>query len=184
MKKKILSVVLVPFMLLVGLVQTGCFGEFVLTHKLYDWNAQVAGKGSLKGRFINNLVFLGLCILPAYEFAGAIDFIVLNLIEFWTGTNPLAMNEGDIEQQMVHYQGKDYMITATKNQFMFEELIEGETAEVTIVQYCEEDMSWSAIKDSESYFLSGFKGVADGVAEYNVMTCEGMETVQVNLDRI
>ena len=35
------------------------------------------------------LVFLCLYVIPVYPIAGAIDLIIVNSIEFWTGTNPL-----------------------------------------------------------------------------------------------
>ena len=41
---------------------TGCYGSFSLTSKLHNWNGQVSN-----AKFVNELVFLGLCILPAYE---------------------------------------------------------------------------------------------------------------------
>lgn len=64
---------------------TGCFGKFSLTRKLYAWNTGVGGN-----KFVTNLVFWGLCIIPVYELAGAGDLIVLNAVEFWTGSNPVA----------------------------------------------------------------------------------------------
>ena len=40
----------------------GCYGPFRLTSKLHHWNGQVSQK-----KFVNELVFLGMCIIPAYE---------------------------------------------------------------------------------------------------------------------
>jgi hypothetical protein len=64
---------------------TGCFGKFSLTRKLYTWNASVGGN-----KWVSNLVFWGLCIIPVYQLAGLGDAVVLNAVEFWTGTNPVA----------------------------------------------------------------------------------------------
>lgn len=69
-----------------GLVTTsGCFGSFQLTRKLYNWNANVSSD-----KFVRELVFLGLYIVPVYGVAGFADLVFANSVEFWTGTNPVA----------------------------------------------------------------------------------------------
>jgi len=66
---------------------SGCFGSFNLTRKLWGWN-----KGVSDEKFVRELVFLGLNVVPVYSIAGFIDVIVTNSIEFWTGTNPVSMS--------------------------------------------------------------------------------------------
>ena len=39
-------------------------------------------------------MFWGLLIIPVYELAGLGDFVIFNLIEFWTGKNPIAQSGG------------------------------------------------------------------------------------------
>jgi hypothetical protein len=69
-----------------GLVVTsGCFGSFQLTRKVYAWNKSVSSD-----KFVQELVFLGLNIIPIYGFAGFADAVFANTVEFWTGTNPVA----------------------------------------------------------------------------------------------
>lgn len=63
---------------------SGCYGSFALTSKLHDWNGQVSQK-----KFVNELVFLGLCILPAYELTVLGDGLIFNSIEFWGEKIPL-----------------------------------------------------------------------------------------------
>ncbi len=63
---------------------TGCFGKFELTRKLYGWN------DSFGNKFVKEIVMWGLWIIPAYELLFAGDFFILNTIEFWTGSNPVA----------------------------------------------------------------------------------------------
>jgi hypothetical protein len=75
---------LVAVIVAVG-ITSGCMGSFALTKKLYGWNDTVTGN-----KIINNLIFWGLAILPAYEIAMGVDVIILNTIEFWTGSNLLA----------------------------------------------------------------------------------------------
>jgi len=90
---------------------SGCYGNFTLTKKLYNWNGQVGNK------FVNSAVMWVLMIVPVYGIAGFIDFAILNVIQFWTGKNPMAMQEGEKEIQMVEMDGQLYEITATKNRF-------------------------------------------------------------------
>ena len=66
---------------------SACFGSFNLTRKLYGWN-----KGVSEEKFVRELVFLGLIVVPVYSIAGFIDAIVTNSVEFWTGTNPVSMS--------------------------------------------------------------------------------------------
>lgn len=69
-----------------GLVVTsGCFGSFQLTRKLYTWNKNVS-----PDKWVQELVFLGLYIVPVYGVAGFADLVFANSVEFWTGTNPVA----------------------------------------------------------------------------------------------
>jgi hypothetical protein len=85
---------LVPFRRAVVLTLTaaavlgssGCFGSFNLTRKLYGFNKDVS-----KDKFVRELVFLGLNIVPIYGVAGLIDAVVANTVEFWTGENPISM---------------------------------------------------------------------------------------------
>jgi hypothetical protein len=112
---------------------SGCYGNFSLTKKLYSWN------GSVGNKFVNTIVMWVLFILPVYEIAGAVDFAILNLIEFWTGKNPMAMNENETETQFVKSGGKDYEITATKNRFDIKDL---STTKIVSLTYDENTLSW------------------------------------------
>jgi hypothetical protein len=88
MKRSLVQIV--SSFLVVSLLLTafGCYGSFNLTTKVYKFN------GGLGGKFVNELGFLVMCIIPVYEVAGTIDVIVLNTIEFWTDKNPISVNEG------------------------------------------------------------------------------------------
>jgi hypothetical protein len=110
--KKTTSILMATLLLGISMVQTSCMGSWGLTTKIYKWNEDATGS-----KFLNNLIFWVLLIIPIYSISIAVDFIILNLIEFWTGSNPLAMEEGQIEKQIVSKGGIDYEITATKNRF-------------------------------------------------------------------
>lgn len=112
MRKLFLSLALAGIMV----SQTGCFGEFSLTRKVYEFNQNVGGK------FVNELVFLAFCAIPVYEAATFIDAVILNTIEFWTGSNPLSMAPGETEIQYATVDGHQYRMTAQQNFFSVEEL--------------------------------------------------------------
>jgi len=66
-----------------ALALSGCFGSFGAVNGLWKWND---GLGS---KWVKWLVFLGLSIIPVYELFLIADVLVLNSVEFWTGSNPV-----------------------------------------------------------------------------------------------
>ncbi len=66
---------------------SSCVGSFSLFNKLAKWN-----KGATRYKLLNELIFL--LISPAYAVCGVADLFVLNTIEFWSGSNPMAANVG------------------------------------------------------------------------------------------
>src|SRR5690625_1601739 len=66
-------------------------------------------------KFLNNLIFWGLNIVPVYPLFMLGDVIIFNVIEFWSGSNPIAMKEGEVESQILVKDGKTYQMIATKN---------------------------------------------------------------------
>lgn len=112
MKRSFLKKLSLTFLAAVLFVQlSGCYGSFTVTKKLYNWNGKVGDK------FVNTAVMWVMFIIPAYEIAGAADLLIFNTIEFWTGKNPVAMNENEKETQYVSTDGSVYRITATQNRF-------------------------------------------------------------------
>ena len=67
-----------------SLLFSSCIGSFGLWSKLKDWNQGLGNK------FVNEIVFLAFHIVPVYEVAILSDVLVLNSIEFWSGSNPIA----------------------------------------------------------------------------------------------
>lgn len=65
----------------------GCFGRFALVRKIYQVNSQVNDK------YVRSLVTWIFVIVPIYQVAGLVDFILFNTIEFWKGTNPLSAGD-------------------------------------------------------------------------------------------
>lgn len=108
MKKKFLSVALVCA-LAAGMVLPSCIGSFSLTNKLLTWNRGISNK------FVNELVFICFWIVPVYEVSGLADILVINSIEFWSGSSPIAkgktMIDGQDGKYLVDCDGKGYTIT-------------------------------------------------------------------------
>ncbi|MCQ2061490.1 MAG: DUF3332 domain-containing protein [Fibrobacter sp.] len=84
---------------------TGCYGSNACFNKLHDWN------GTLGNKWLNSIVHFFLMIFGIYGIClGLIDGLVLNTVEFWTGSNPLAGGDSYFEQDA---QGNS--IAAVKN---------------------------------------------------------------------
>ena len=81
------SVAAVVLMAFLSVSLCGCFGRFALTRKLYDWNEQVSGD-----RWVRSLVFV--LIAPIYGIVNLFDAFFANVVEFWSGHNPMAAVPG------------------------------------------------------------------------------------------
>lgn len=71
---------------LAGLLN-GCFGSFGATRLLYNFN-----KGVHSNVFVQTLVMWCFTILPAYELFIFADWLIINMIEFFMGSNPIGSN--------------------------------------------------------------------------------------------
>lgn len=82
-KRLVGKVVAIVLVVSVGVVfSAGCFGKFQMTRNLYDINR------SVKDKYLRSAV-TWLFVIP-YGLTGFLDFAVFNLIEFWSGENPIA----------------------------------------------------------------------------------------------
>ncbi|HPQ71561.1 MAG TPA: DUF3332 family protein [bacterium] len=86
-----------------SLFTASCMGSFALTGKLYNWNKNLSNK------WIASLVLAIFVILPVYGIAALIDWIVLNVIEFYSGNNPVAA--GESETVVTQLDGQDVTLT-------------------------------------------------------------------------
>lgn len=112
------------------IVMSSCMGSFGLTKKVYDWNETVGDK------WVNEIVFVALNIIPVYSITLFVDGIVLNSVEFWTGDNPVAKS-GDVKV-VKNSKGEEVTIVANENGY---NVSNGETAMNFI--FDETDNSWS-----------------------------------------
>ncbi len=87
------------------IVLTGCYGSNACFNKLHKWN------GTLGNKWLNSIVHFFLSIFQVYNIClGLIDGLILNTVEFWTGSNPLAGGDSYYEKDA---QGNE--IAAVKN---------------------------------------------------------------------
>lgn len=133
-------------------LSTSCLGSFSAWNGLKEWNEDVDND-----KFVNNAIFWGLHIIPIYPLFYLGDFFIFNVVEFWSGSNPLAMNEGDIEKQLIEKNGVQYEMIATRNQMKIR-VLSGEKAgnELKMV-FDPSDKSWNAVKDGKKVKLSSYE---------------------------
>lgn len=143
MKKRSL-ISLVTVALACNMLFSSCIGSFGLFNKLLDWNR------SLDSKFVNELVFVAFCIVPVYEIAALADILVLNSIEFWSGTNPVA-DVGSVKN--IETEKGIYAIETKANGYQIQK--EGENA-VDLV-YNQENKTWSVEANGENSELLRFE---------------------------
>ncbi|WP_245603242.1 DUF3332 family protein [Maribacter antarcticus] len=78
-------------------------GSFSAFNNLKEWNQDASDN-----TFVNNLVFWGLNIIAVYGLFLFGDAVIFNVIEFRSGSNPIAMEEGDEEVQLVKKAGNTF----------------------------------------------------------------------------
>ncbi len=113
---------IVSVFVLCGLIisLSGCFGSFNLIQNVYQANDDVSDN-----EFVKSAVMVGMFIIPIYEVAGIADLLVFNVIEFWSGENPIAMSEGDRQRQVIHANGNVYQLDAVKDHLIISDLSQG-----------------------------------------------------------
>lgn len=124
---------------------SSCIGSFGLFNKVLDWNKQATGN-----KFLNWLIFI--VISPAYVLCGVADMIVINSIEFWSGTNPLAENIGKTENIMGS-DGKLYAVTTLEDGYE----VKAPDGKIVNFKHNAEDDSWTMIQDGKTTKLLRIK---------------------------
>lgn len=127
MRKKQLIVATVVA-LSASMMMQSCIGSFALFNKVKNWNDHVGDK------FVNEIVFVAMWILPVYELCFAADLLILNSIEFWSGSNP-ALAEAKV------IDGKDaqYLVASNENGYVITNM---KTKQVTRFNFDARDNSW------------------------------------------
>ncbi|MDR0982424.1 MAG: DUF3332 domain-containing protein [Culturomica sp.] len=146
--KKIFSKISTSIVVIVlSLSLSGCIGSFTLVNKVKDWNQE------LNGKFLQELVFLGLHIIPIYQLAVMGDLLIFNTIEFWSGENPLAMDENAVEESDFMYEGQQYKMIKKRNSLT---LANGDL-KISFKYFPEEEV-WYLMDGSQKVKVAELKG--------------------------
>ena len=164
MKKKSVTL-LVAATLASSVLFSSCIGSFGLSNKLLDWNRNIDSK------FVNELVFVAFWIVPVYEISALADILVLNSIEFWSGSNPMA-SIGEVKK--VKGENGNYLVETLENGYSITK--EGETASMELI-YDKDLNTWNVVADGVSTELLQINN--DGTAQ---MTLPNGEDLTVTLD--
>lgn len=130
---------------------SSCVGSFGLFNRISSWNQTVGNK------FVNELVFLALNIIPVYGVAYLADALVINSIEFWSGSNPMA-SVGEVKR--VKGVNSDYLVETIDNGYSISK--EGEEAAMELI-YSKETDTWNVVAGEYSKEL--VKVNNDGTAQ-------------------
>jgi len=125
-----------------SMMMQSCIGSFALFNKVKSWNEHVGDK------FVNEIVFVAMWILPVYELCFAADLLILNSIEFWSGNNPALAQSKVID-------GKDarYLVASNEAGYTITNLT---TKQVTRFNFDAKDNSWSLENDDQEVKLFTF----------------------------
>lgn len=115
---------------------SSCIGSFNLSKKILSWNQTIDNK------FVNEIVFVAMWIVPVYEVSFLADILVLNSIEFWTDENPI---EAGIVKQVQGENGV-YTVETLENGYH----IENEAGNEMNLVYDKQTNTWSAVANGET----------------------------------
>lgn len=165
MKKTITCIVLSSTLLF-----SSCLGSFRAFNNLREWN-----QGATDSKFLDNLIFWGLNIVPVYGLFFLGDALIFNVIEFWSGSNPIAMKAGETETQMVEHEGNTIQMVATKNRIQLTVLEGPKKGNKLDLVYKPDEKSWNAVRpNGEIIKLSSFE---EG---FYIVYLPGGETLKIN----
>lgn len=139
---------------------SSCIGSFGLHGKLLSWNQNVGNK------FVNELVYLAFNIIPVYGVCYLADALVINSIEFWSGSNPLA-SIGDVKK--VKGENGNYLVETLENGYSITK--EGETTSMQLL-YDRDLNTWNVVADGTSTELLQMNN--DGTAKLALPNGEDM----------
>lgn len=112
-----------------------CVGSFALTNRLLDWNRHIDSK------LVNEIVFLAFWILPVYEVAGIADLVILNSIEFWSGSNSVDKKHR-ASNTITGSDGTQYLVESDATGYSITTIGSGESIRL---EYAADDNAWDVI---------------------------------------
>ena len=143
MKKMNLKVVAC---LLTGtLMYSSCIGSYSLFNSYAKWQRTMTSN-----KFVNAIV--GFILTPIVgSVCLFVDSLVLNTIEFWSGTNPMQANVGKT-QQVMGSDGRYYAVTTTKDGYE----VKAPNGEMSYFSYDKKSDSWSLTQNGQTRELFRF----------------------------
>jgi len=130
---------------------SSCIGSFALFNKVKTWNQGIGNK------FVNELVFVAINIVPVYGVVYLADILVINSIEFWSGNNPVA-SAGEVKT--VKGENGDFLVETLENGYSITNENGDESMDLI---YSKEANTWSVVSDGVSTDL--IKINEDGTAQ-------------------
>ena len=143
MRKKHLVVATV-IALSASMMMQSCIGSFALFNKVKNWNEHVGDK------FVNEIVFVAMWILPVYELCFTADLLVLNSIEFWSGENPAL---AQAETKVIDGKDAQYLVARNETGYTITNMT---TKQVTRFNFNAKDNSWSLENNGQEVKLFTF----------------------------
>lgn len=125
-----------------SLMLSSCIGSFGLWNNLKGWNQGIGNK------FVNEIVFFAFHVIPVYEVAYLADILVINSIEFWSGSNPVA-EIGTIKT--VKGENGEYLVRTNEDGYTITK--KGEEDKSLDLVYNKENRTWSAEAEGQSFEL-------------------------------
>jgi hypothetical protein len=137
---------------------SGCFGKFALTRAMWDFNKNVSGN-----KFIQWAVFLVMIVVPVYEIGALVDALVINSLEFWTGSNPVGSAEtADSQTRVVRLDSGDTLrLSREPGSHVMKVELERE-GQATLVRYFEPLEDGMAVRDDAGAVLLQAREQLDG----------------------
>ena len=139
-----------------SIVFSSCIGSFNLFNKYEKWQCNMSNSKILNG-------IVGLILQPiAAPICLTVDALVLNTIEFWSGSNPMTAST----KQVKGSDGKIYAVKTTKKGY---EIVSPE-GKTTKLSYNKETNAWSITENGETREL--FRTNSDGTIQATLQTGE------------
>ena len=155
--------------LLVGnfLFSSCLVGSWGLFNKYANWQTHMTDS-----KFVNAVVGLVLGAI-CYPVTTLVDALVLNTVEFWSGSNPVHASNIGKTQQVMGQDGRYYAVTTLKNGYE----VKAPTGEITYFYHNDGDNSWSMEQNGITKELFRFN--ADGKT---IRTTINNQTKDLTLD--
>ncbi len=128
-----------------SIICSSCIGSFPVFNNVAAWN-----RGISKDKFVNELVFICLHIIPVYEVCYLADGLVFNSIEFWSNKSGAAVAKVGETKRMKGSNGDVFAITRTKKGYTIVDETRGEECKLI---FDEKKKTWNAELDGKLYEL-------------------------------